>query len=55
MSDTIFELTNQLKLGNIIIEYMIPPGGSRKYEKIAEWNEETNDWVINNPNSIQRS
>jgi hypothetical protein len=28
---------------------MIPPEDYRKYEKIAEWNEEINDWVINNP------
>jgi hypothetical protein len=33
----------------MIIEYMIPPEEYRKYEKIAEWNEENNDWVISNP------
>ena len=49
MYDTIYELTNQLKLKNMIIEYMIPPEEYRKYEKIAEWNEEINDWQINNP------
>lgn len=49
MYDTIYELTNQLKLKNMIIEYMIPPEEYRKYEKIAEWNEEINDWVITNP------
>ena len=49
MYDTIYELTNQLKLKNMIIEYMIPPEEYRKYEKIAEWNEQINDWVITNP------
>jgi hypothetical protein len=49
MYDTIYELTNQLKLKNMIIEYMVPPEEYRKYEKIAEWNEELNDWQINNP------
>ena len=49
MYDTIYELTNQLKLKNMIIEYMIPPEEYRKYEKIAEWSEEINDWVISNP------
>jgi kinesin family member 3B len=49
MYDTIYELTNQLKLKNMIIEYMIPPEEYRKYEKIAEWSEEQNDWVIANP------
>jgi len=49
MYDTIYELTNQLKLKNMIIEYMVPPEEYRKYEKIAEWNEEVNDWQINNP------
>jgi kinesin family protein 3/17 len=53
MYDTIFELTNQLKLKNMIIEYMIPPEEYRKYEKIAEWNDETNDWVINNPTQFK--
>jgi hypothetical protein len=49
MYDTIYELTNQLKLKNMIIEYMVPPEEYRKYEKIAEWNEEVNDWQISNP------
>jgi hypothetical protein len=49
MYDTIYELTNQLKLKNMIIEYFIPPEEYRKYEKLADWNEEINDWQINNP------
>ena len=53
MYDTIYELTNQLKLKNMIIEYMIPPEEYRKYEKIAEWSEDNNDWVINNPTQFK--
>ncbi len=53
MYDTIYELTNQLKLKNMIIEYMIPPEEYRKYEKIAEWNDEVNDWVISNPTQFK--
>ena len=49
MYDTIYELTNQLKLKNMIIEYFIPPEEYRKYEKLADWNEEINDWQIVNP------
>jgi len=49
MYDTIYELTNQLKLKNMIIEYFIPLDEYRKYEKIAEWNDDVNDWAIRNP------
>ena len=42
-----------MKLKNLIIEYMIPPEEYRKYEKIAEWNEEENDWVIRNPTTYK--
>lgn len=53
MYDTIYELTNQLKLKNLIIEYFIPLDEYRKYEKIAEWNEEINDWTIRNPTTFK--
>lgn len=49
MYDTIYELTNQLKLKNMIITDFIPTDEYRKVEKIAEWNEEVNDWAIRNP------
>lgn len=49
MFDTIYELTNQLKLKNMIIENFIPPEEFKKYEKVTVWNEEINDWVINHP------
>ena len=49
MYDTIYELTNQLKLKNMIIEYMVPLDEYRKYEKIAEWDDDVNDWAIRNP------
>lgn len=32
---------------------MIPPEEYRKYEKIAEWNEELNDWTIRNPTNYK--
>ena len=53
MYDTIYELTNQLKLKNLILDHMIPPEEYRKYEKIAEWNEEQNDWQIKNPTTFK--
>lgn len=49
MFDTIYELTNQLKLKNLLIEHFIPPEEYRKHEKQVQWSEEVNDWVINHP------
>lgn len=49
MYDTIYELSNQLKLKNLIIENFIPPEDYKKIEKITEWNDEINDWVIKKP------
>jgi hypothetical protein len=49
MYDTIYELSNQLKLKNIIIENFIPSDEYRKMEKMIEWNDELNDWVIRTP------
>jgi len=49
MFDTIYELTNQLKLKNMIIDNFIPPEDFKKIEKMTEWNEEINDWTIRNP------
>ena len=37
----------------MIVEYMIPAEEYRKYEKIAEWSEQHNDWVINNPSQYK--
>ena len=37
----------------MIIEYMVPLDEYRKYEKIAEWNEEINDWTIKNPSNYK--
>lgn len=53
MFDTIYELTNQLKLKNLIIDHMIPPLEFKKYEKIAEWNDQENDWTIRNPSNFK--
>ena len=49
MFDTIYELTNQLKLKNLIIENFVPPEEYKKYEAQTVWNETENDWVINHP------
>ena len=49
MFDTIYELTNQLKLKNLIIEHFIPTEEYTKQEKVTVWSEEYNDWVINHP------
>lgn len=49
MFDTIYELTNQLKLKNLITENFIPPEEFKKYEQVTSWNDEENDWVINHP------
>ena len=32
---------------------MIQPEEYRKYEKMAEWSEDNNDWVINNPTQFK--
>jgi hypothetical protein len=52
MYDTIYELTNQLKLKNMIIGDFVPPEEFRKYEQVTTWNEEDNDWVINHPAKV---
>ena len=49
MYDTIYELSNQLKLKNIIIENFIPSDEYKKMEKMIEWNDDLNDWVIRTP------
>ena len=55
MFDTIYELTNQLKLKQLIIENFIPPEDFKKIEKMADWNEEINDWSIKNPAQFKGS
>jgi kinesin family protein 3/17 len=49
MYDTIYELSNQLKLKHLIIENFIPPEEVKKMEKMIEWNDDLNDWVIRTP------
>jgi kinesin family protein 3/17 len=49
MYDTIYELSNQLKLKNLIIENFIPHDECKKMEKMIEWNDDLNDWVIRTP------
>jgi len=54
MYDTIYELTNQLKLKNLIIENFIPHEETKKLEKVTHWNEEENDWVIMHPAKVKQ-
>jgi kinesin family protein 3/17 len=54
MFDTIYELTNQLKLKQHIIDHFIPPEEYKKYEKVTVWNDEYNDWVINHPAKVKQ-
>lgn len=53
MYDTIYELSNQLKLKNLIIDNFIPRDEYKKMEKNVEWSEEMNDWVIRQPGSFK--
>jgi len=43
------ELSNQLKLKNLIIEHFIAPEEYKKMEKMIEWSEDINDWMIKTP------
>ena len=49
MYDTIYELSNQLKLKNLIIENFVPADEYKKMEKMIHWSEEHNDWFIQTP------
>jgi kinesin family protein 3/17 len=53
MYDTIYELSNQLKLKNLIIEHFVPPEDYKKLEKQTEWSEEHNDWFIRAPGTFK--
>ena len=55
MLETIYELTNQLKLKNLIIDNFVPPEDYKKIEKMTLWNEEINDWTIKNPMSFKEA
>jgi len=53
MYDTIYELSNQLKLKNLIIDNFIPADEYKKMEKQIDWNEEHNDWVVRAPGAFK--
>jgi len=53
MYDTIFELDNQLKLKQHIIDEFIPKEETNKLKKMAVWNEEKNDWVVKLPKNAR--
>ena len=38
-----------MKLKNMIIENFMPAEEYKKYEKVTQWNEDINDWVIFHP------
>jgi len=44
MYDTIFELDNQLKLKQSIINNFIPIEEVKKIENLSKWDPELNDW-----------
>ena len=37
----------------MIIENFIPPEEFKKHEKVTQWNEDLNDWVINHPAKLK--
>lgn len=37
----------------MIIENFVPPEEFKKIEKVTQWNEELNDWVINHPAKLK--
>ena len=49
MINQIQDLTNQLKLKQMMIDGFIPRDEVEKYEKRAEWNKETEEWVVSPP------
>lgn len=53
MYDTIYELSNQLKLKNLIIDNFVPRDEFKKMEKMVEWNEDVNDWYIRTPGTFK--
>ena len=48
LMDRIRELTREIRLKHLIIDQFIPPQEYMRIERRAEWQEETNDWLIAN-------
>ena len=42
-----------MELKNLIIENFIPLEDYKKMEKLAQWNDEINDWTIKNPMTMK--
>ena len=51
--DTIFDLDNQLKLKNYIIQHFIPKEEVKKVEGMAKWDDELQDWTIKEPKNMK--
>lgn len=49
LMDRIRELTREIRMKHLIIDQFIPPSEYMRIERRAEWDGDTNDWVI--PNS----
>jgi len=48
LMDRIRELTREIRMKHLIIDQFIPANEYWRIEKRAEWNEDTNDWIIPN-------
>lgn len=46
--DRIRELTREIKMKHLVIDQFIPSQEYMRIEKRAEWDDETNDWIIPN-------
>ena len=46
--DRIRELTREIRMKHLLIDQFIPPTEYLRIERRAEWDGETNDWVIPN-------
>ena len=46
--DRIRDLTREIRLKHLIIDQFIPPQEYMRVERRAEWNDESNEWLIPN-------
>ena len=46
--DRIRELTREIRMKHLIIDQYIPPSEYMRIERRAEWDNDTNDWIIPN-------
>ena len=48
LMDRIRELTREIRMKHLVIDQFIPPNEYMRIERRAEWDSDTNDWVIPN-------